>query len=70
MMTIPIQHQTLWLTIAFLSDIAECHIGIYICQRLLVRSIGIEKVRFYVVGDNLWTWSKRQGLDSTSKYYW
>ena len=29
-----------------------------ICSR-----IGFDKVRVYVVGDNLWLWSKRQGLD-------
>lgn len=39
--------------------------------------IGINNVRLYVTGDNLWTWSKRQGLDPrqsisgtiTSAYY-
>ena len=39
--------------------------------------IGISNIRLYVTGDNLWTWSKRQGLDPrqsiagtiTSAYY-
>ncbi len=29
----------------------------------LTSKIGISKLRVYVVGDNLWVWSKRQGLD-------
>ena len=29
----------------------------------LYNNLGINKVRLYVTGDNLWTWSKRQGLD-------
>ncbi|MBQ4631917.1 MAG: TonB-dependent receptor [Prevotella sp.] len=29
----------------------------------LTAKIGISKLRVYVVGDNLWVWSKRQGLD-------
>ena len=40
-------------------------------------SLGINNIRLYVTGDNLWTWSKRQGLDPrqsiagsiTSAYY-
>ena len=28
-----------------------------------VNQLKIENVRFYVVADNIWTWSKRQGLD-------
>ena len=39
--------------------------------------IGLQRVRLYAVGDNLWTWSKRQGLDprqsltgeNTNTYY-
>ena len=41
------------------------------------RRAGIEKIRFYFAGENLWLWSKRQGLDPrqsisgdvTSSYY-
>ena len=29
----------------------------------LTSKLGISKLRVYVVGDNLWVWSKRQGLD-------
>jgi TonB-linked SusC/RagA family outer membrane protein len=35
----------------------------YTLPRLLTNRIGIQKVRLYVTGDNLWVWSKRQGLD-------
>ena len=43
----------------------------------LLSNIGISNLRLYVTGDNLWTWSKRQGLDPrqsisgtvTSAYY-
>ena len=35
----------------------------YTLPTQLVRSVGFQKVRFYVVADNVWTWSKRQGLD-------
>ena len=42
-----------------------------------VSRLGIGNIRLYVTGDNLWTWSKRQGLDPrqsisgsiTSAYY-
>lgn len=42
-----------------------------------VRRIGVQKLRVYAVGDNIWTWSKRQGLDprqsitgsNTNSYY-
>lgn len=29
----------------------------------LTRNVGIEKVRVYLTADNVWVWSKRQGLD-------
>ena len=29
----------------------------------LTQKIGVAKVRVYVVGDNIWVWSKRQGMD-------
>jgi hypothetical protein len=65
-----------WLTSASYLTLQNVTLG-YTLPKALVRSIGIEKVRFYVVGDNLWTWSKRQGLDprqsitgsNTGSYY-
>lgn len=35
----------------------------YTLPKSWMKKIGVEKLRFYVVGDNLFTWSKRQGLD-------
>lgn len=35
----------------------------YTLPKKWMSKIGVEKLRFYVVGDNLFTWSKRQGLD-------
>ena len=38
--------------------------------------VGVQKIRIYGVADNVWLWSKRQGLDprqgigaSTASYY-
>lgn len=28
-----------------------------------VRKVGVEKLRIYLTADNIWYWSKRQGLD-------
>ena len=28
-----------------------------------MHAVGLQKVRVYMVADNIWTWSKRQGLD-------
>ena len=28
-----------------------------------MQTVGLQKVRVYMVADNVWTWSKRQGLD-------
>ncbi len=49
----------------------------YTLPQSITSKIGIQKLRLYVVGDNLWTWSERQGLDprqtitgsSSSAYY-
>ena len=35
----------------------------YTLPRALCSKIGINKVRVYATGSNLWLWSKRQGLD-------
>jgi hypothetical protein len=49
----------------------------YTLPQSLTRRISLEKVRVYVAADNVWLWSKRQGLDprqsiagsTTSSYY-
>ena len=49
----------------------------YTLPSTLSRRAGIEKIRLYFSGENLWLWSKRQGLDPrqsitgavTSAYY-
>ena len=49
----------------------------YTLPKNLVTAVGLQKVRLYVVGDNLWTLSKRRGLDprqsitgsNTNSYY-
>ena len=49
----------------------------YTLPRLATKKIGVERLRFYVAADNIWVWSKRQGLDprqsisgsSTGSYY-
>lgn len=49
----------------------------YTLPRSLTRRVEIDKVRVYVTADNVWVWSKRQGLDprqsisgyATSTYY-
>lgn len=35
----------------------------YTLPKSITSKLGIDKVRVYAVGDNLWTWSKRQGLN-------
>ncbi len=35
----------------------------YSLPKKIVSKIGIQKLRFYAVADNVWVWSKRQGLD-------
>ncbi len=35
----------------------------YTLPKKFTTKIGIQKVRIYCVADNVWTWSKRQGLD-------
>ncbi len=51
-----------WLTDASYLTLSNVSVG-YSLPKNLLRKIGIEKLRFYVVGDNLFTWSKRKGLD-------
>ncbi|MBQ8736879.1 MAG: SusC/RagA family protein, partial [Bacteroidaceae bacterium] len=35
----------------------------YTLPKSFTTKFGVEKLRLYVVGDNLWVWSKRKGLD-------
>lgn len=35
----------------------------YTLPNKLTTRLGLDKMRLYVVGDNIWLWSKRQGLD-------
>jgi len=35
----------------------------YTLPKKLTSKIGIQKIRIYGVADNIWVWSKRQGLD-------
>ena len=65
-----------WLTSASYLSLQNLNFG-YTLPANLTRKAGIEKVRIYFAGENLWLWSKRQGLDprqsisgySTSSYY-
>ncbi len=49
----------------------------YTLPKSATRKIGVERLRFYVAADNIWVWSKRQGLDprqsisggATASYY-
>ena len=49
----------------------------YTFSKMLTKKVGIEKLRLYVAADNIWVWSKRQGLDprqsitgsATGSYY-
>ena len=49
----------------------------YTFDKMLTKKIGVERLRLYVAADNIWVWSKRQGLDprqsisgsSTGAYY-
>ena len=35
----------------------------YTLPNRITTLLGLEKMRIYAVGDNIWLWSKRQGLD-------
>ena len=49
----------------------------YTFDKMLTKKIGVERLRLYVAADNIWVWSKRQGLDprqsitgsATGSYY-
>jgi len=65
-----------FLTNASYLTLQDATIG-YSLPKQLIQSLGLTKVRFYVQGNNLWLWSKRQGLDprqsikgeTTAAYY-
>ncbi len=65
-----------WLTDASYLSLQNVNFG-YTLPALITRKAGIEKLRVYVTADNVWLWSKRQGLDprqsiageATSSYY-
>ena len=35
----------------------------YTFSKMLTKKFGVERLRLYVAADNIWVWSKRQGLD-------
>ena len=51
-----------FLTSASYLSLQNINVG-YTLPARICRTLGIEKVRFYAVCDNVWLWSKRQGLD-------
>lgn len=51
-----------WLTSASYLTLQNITIG-YTLPRSLTSKLNITKLRIYGVADNIWTWSKRQGLD-------
>ena len=51
-----------WLTSASYFSLQNINLG-YTLPAKLTRKYGVSKVRIYAVGDNLWLWSKRKGLD-------
>lgn len=65
-----------FLTSASYLNLQNVNIG-YTLPSAITRHAGIEKIRVYMSGENLWLWSKRQGLDPrqsitgsvTSAYY-
>ena len=51
-----------WLTSASYLSLANITLG-YTLPKSVTSRIGVQKLRIYAVGDNLYTWSKRKGLD-------
>ena len=51
-----------WLTSASYLSLQNINLG-YTIPAKYTRKLGLAKVRVYAVGDNIWVWSKRQGLD-------
>ena len=46
----------------FLSYIVQHYFGLHLPTQWM-QTVGLQKVRVYMVADNIWTWSKRRGLD-------
>ena len=65
-----------WLTSASYLSLQNITLG-YTLPSRWCQTLGMEKLRLYVTADNVWLWSKRQGLDPrqsisgsvTSAYY-
>ena len=65
-----------FLTDASYLSLQNINLG-YTLPKSATRKIGVERLRFYVAADNIWTWSRRQGLDprqsisggATASYY-
>ena len=65
-----------WLTSASYLSLQNINLS-YTLPKSLISHIGLQNLKVYVTGDNLWLWSKRQGLDprqsiagsSTAAYY-
>ncbi len=65
-----------FLTDASYLSLNNINVG-YTFPKMWTKKIGVEKLRLYVTADNVWVWSKRQGLDprqsitgsSTGAYY-
>lgn len=51
-----------WLISASCLSLDNIQLG-YTLPAQWVRTIGLQKVRLYCTADNIWVWSKRQGLD-------
>ena len=51
-----------FLTDASYLSLNNINVG-YTLPKMFTKKFGVEKLRFYVAADNVWVWSKRQGLD-------
>ena len=55
-------HTDRFLTNASYLTLSNITLG-YTLPTQWMQTVGLQKVRVYMVADNIWTWSKRQGLD-------
>ncbi len=56
-----------WLTKASYFSIKNVTLG-YSLPSSLLEKYKIEKIRFYITGDNIWLFSKRKGLDPRQSF--
>jgi len=56
-----------WLTSASFLSLQNITLG-YTLPATLTKRIGVSKIRVYGTADNVWLWSKRQGLDPRQSY--